>query len=86
MGRLERRLRQLEERDAQEGVEAAARAATTEDIYLMGAYCDRLVAAEEAGAAPPNPTPEEEEAWERFEDLRRRAVREGWATTKRRPG
>ena len=52
----------------------------------MGAYCERImVAAEEAGTAPPQPTPEEQEAIERFENLRRRAVREGWGTTKTRP-
>ena len=78
MGSLERRLQALEERDAEEGLSAALARMTDEDAGLLGSYCERVVAADGAGAARPNPTPEEEEAWERLEELRRRAVREGW--------
>ncbi len=78
MGSLERRLRALEERDAEEGLSAALARMTDEDAGLLASYCERVVDADGAGAARPNPTPEEEAAWERLEDLRRQAVRERW--------
>ena len=78
MGRLDDRIRRLEERDARDGFEAALRMASSEAIQLLAAYCECVVAADGACAARPNPTPEEEAAWERLEGLRRRAVREGW--------
>ena len=78
MGGLERRLRALEDHDARDGFEAALRMASDEDVFLMAGYFERALAADEAGTARQQPTPEEREAFARFEDLRRRAAREGW--------
>jgi hypothetical protein len=77
--RLEKRIRALEEHDERVDNAAALRMATDEDVALMGAYAKRWLAAEAAGASEPQPTPEEVGAFERLEDLRLRALREGWS-------
>ena len=85
MGRLENRLRRLEEHDVREGFAAALQMASDEDISLLAGYAERALAADEAGHARPYPTPEEQEAFGRFEDLRRRAVQQGWGASGWRP-
>jgi len=55
--------------------------ASDEDIFLVSGYVERALAADEAGTARPRPTPEEQEAFARLEDLRLRALREGWGAS-----
>ena len=78
MGRLERRLRKLEENVERGGYAAARARATDEDIFALADYARRAHDAKAAGEPMPVPTPEEAEAAQRFEALREEATREGW--------
>jgi hypothetical protein len=78
MGRIENRLRKLEEHDARVGYAGAYRMTSNEDMALLGEYAERWLAAQAAGDPQPYPTPEEREAFERLEEHRQRALREGW--------
>ncbi len=66
MGRLENRVRRLEERVERGGFAAALARASDEDLLLLEEYVLRVQGAEEAEAAA------------RFEELRAAAIREGW--------
>ncbi len=79
MGRLERRVRKLEETVERGGFAAALSRATDADIVTLANYAQRVHDAEEAGKPLPILTPEEAEAVQRFEGLRAAAIREGWA-------
>ena len=78
MGRLEKRVRKLEEVTQSGGEAAALSRATDEDIFALADYAQRAHDAEEAGEPMPIPTPEEAEAAQRFEELREEAIRDGW--------
>ena len=79
MGRLERRVRKLEETVERGGYAAALSRATDADIFTLADYAQRVHNAEVAGKPLPIFTPEEAEAVQRFEGLRAAAIREGWA-------
>ena len=78
MGRLEKRIRALEEQDANDGWDAAIHALPAEDKAVLYPFAEAWMAADEAGATHPEPTPEQAEAYRRLEALRRRALRERW--------
>ncbi len=78
MGRLENRVRRLEETVERGGFEAALARADAEDVFLLEAYLPRVYDAQQAGKPAPTPTPEEAEALARFEGLREQAIRDGW--------
>jgi hypothetical protein len=78
VGRLENRVRKLEETVERGGFEAALARASTEDVFLLADFLPRVYDAQQAGEPIPTPTPEEAEAVQRFEELRAAAVREGW--------
>ena len=78
MGRLENRVQRLEEKVERGGFAAAMSRLDDEDAFLLEGYVLRVVAADGAGAARPKPTPEEKAAWERLQELRAAAIREGW--------
>ena len=79
MGRLERRVKRLEEKVERGSFDAALSRATDADVFLLGDYVQRAQDAEEAGEPIPALTPEEAEAAARFEELREQAIRDGWA-------
>ena len=79
MGRLERRVRKLEETVERGGFAAALSRVTDADIVTLANYAQRVHDAEETGKPLPILTPEEVEAVQRFEGLRAAAIREGWA-------
>ena len=82
MGRLEKRVRALEERDWRVGFEAALQRLGDEDVRCLAGYGERWLAAERADAPkPPRPTPEEREAYGRLMELRDQAIREGWGSS-----
>jgi hypothetical protein len=81
MGRVEeRKLRALERR----ADEAAWRVATTrlaaDDLHAIIPWYARALQADDVGANRPPPTPEEEQALERWVALYERARLEGWGT------
>jgi hypothetical protein len=78
VGRLENRVRKLEENVERGGYAAARARATDEDIFALADYAQRAHDAQQAGEPMPIPTPEEAEAARRFEALREEAIREGW--------
>jgi hypothetical protein len=78
VGRLERRVRKLEETVERGGFAAALARASDEDVFLLGDYAQRVQDAQEAGEPIPTLTPDEAAAVQRFEELRAAAVREGW--------
>jgi hypothetical protein len=78
VGRLENRLRRLEETVERGGFAAALSMASDADIFTLADYNQRAHAAEEAGEPLPMPTPEEVEAAQRFKALRVDAMRRGW--------
>ncbi len=78
MGRLERRVRKLEETVERGGFDAAVARASDKDIFTLADYMQRAHDAEQAGKPIPTLTPEEAEAAARFEELREQAIRDGW--------
>jgi hypothetical protein len=78
VGRLENRVKRLEETVERGGYAAALSRATDADIFALADYARRARRAEEAGEPIPIPTPEEAEAARRFEALREEAMRNGW--------
>ena len=77
MASIERRLRRLEERDESTAWDAALHALPDEDKDILVLYGERWLAAPD-DAPPPEPTPEEERVLVKANELRRRALREGW--------
>ena len=78
MGRIENRLKRLEESVERGGFAAALSMASDKDIFLLADYNRRAHDAEAAGKPAPVPTPEEIQAAKSFEELRKQAVRDGW--------
>ena len=77
MGRLENRVKRLEETVERGGFAAALSQATDGDIFALAGYVQRVQQADEAGEPTPSPTPDEAAAAQRFEELRAAAVRAG---------
>ena len=75
---VKRRLERLESATAREGYAAAIERLSDGDLDVLVGYAERALAADEAGHARPHPTPEQQEAFGRFAELRQRALREGW--------
>ncbi len=87
MGRLEdRRLRELERRAER----AAWRVATTrlddDDLHTLTPYVARALGADDARVKRPRPTPEEQQALNRWAALYERAHLEGWSRSDAPPG
>ncbi len=78
MGRLERRLRKLEENVERGGYAAALSKASDKDIFLLADAARKAQQADEAGEPRPYLTREEAEAQARFFALREEAIRAGW--------
>ena len=77
MARLEKRIRALEERDESAASHAALHALSPSEKEVLVPYAERWLAAPD-DAPPPEPTPEEERVLAKANELRRRALREGW--------
>ena len=80
MGRLEARLRKLEEEDEKVGHAAALRRLTDEELHAFIAYGRRAL---EAGGSFAGPTAQEADAVRRFHELRRQDLAEGWGEWER---
>ena len=80
MGRLEDRLRRLEETVEAAGWDAAISRLDDKDVFLLADAARRAGQAEEAGEPRPHLTPEEAEAQARLFALREEAIRAGWGT------
>jgi hypothetical protein len=78
VGRLERRVKRLEETVERGGFDAALARASDEDVFLLADLMQRAYDAQQAGKPTPTPTPDEAAAVRRFEELRAAAIREGW--------
>ncbi len=78
MGRLEARLRKLEEADNRVGYTAAMQRLDAEESAVMLAYLKRWEAAGGERVPSPPPTPEEAVVIRKLHELRRQAIREGW--------
>ena len=78
MGRLENRVRKLEETVESGGFAVAVSRLDDEDAFLMEDKMLRVHDADRTGAVRPHPTPEVEAVWERLQELRADAIREGW--------
>lgn len=78
MGRLENRLRELEEHDEEVGYTAALRMLPEADFDVLFPYLERWEAAGGERVPQPHPTTEEARVLAKLNELRRRALREGW--------
>ena len=78
MGRLEARLRKLEEADDRIGYTAAIQRLDDEDFAVFSAYMERWESEGGERVPSPDPTPEEAAMLRRLHDLRHRAIAEGW--------
>jgi hypothetical protein len=78
VGRLERRVRKLEEVTQRGGDAAAISRLDDEDVFVLADAIRKAQRADEAGRPRPRLTREEAEAQARFEELRADAIREGW--------
>ncbi len=78
MGRLDRRVKRLEETVERGGFDAALSRASDEDVFLLGDYAQRVQDAERAGEPTLTLTPDEAAAVQWFKELRAAAIREGW--------
>ena len=78
MGRLERRVRKLEEVTQRGGDAAAISRLDDADVFLLADAIRKAQRADEAGEPRPYLTREEAEAQARFFALREEAIREGW--------
>ena len=78
MGRLENRVRKLEETVESGGFAVAVSRLDDEDVFLLADFMQRTYDAQQAGKPTPTPTPEEAETVARFEELREKAIRDGW--------
>ena len=78
MGRLERRVRKLEETVESAGGDAAISRLEDEEVFLLVGAIRKAQAADEAGEPRPRLTPEEAAAQARFFALREEAIRDGW--------
>ena len=81
MGRVEeRRLRELERRAEQGAWRVATTRLGEEDLYTIIPWYERALRADAVGAKRPRPTPEEQQALNRWVGLFERARSEGWGT------
>ena len=78
MGRLEARLRKLEEADDRIGYTVAMQRLDDEDFAVLLAYLERWEAAGGERVPSPPPTPEEAVMLRKLHELRRQAIAEGW--------
>ncbi len=78
MGRLERRVRKLEETVESAGGDAAISRLDDKDVFLLADAIQKALQADEAGKPRPHLTREEAEAQARFFALRKEAIRDGW--------
>ena len=78
MGRLEARLRKLEEADDRIGYTAAIQRLDERDLKVLLSYLERWEAAGGERVPSPHPTPEEAVLMRKLHERRRQAIREGW--------
>jgi hypothetical protein len=78
VGRLEARLRKLEEADARVGFTVAMQRLDDEESAVLLAYLKRWESFGGERVPSPRPTPEEAVVLRKLHDLRRQAIREGW--------
>jgi hypothetical protein len=78
VGRLENRLRRLEEADDAIGYTAAIQRLDAEDGAVLLAYMERWEAEGGARVPSPYPTPREAAMLHKLHELRRQAIRERW--------
>ena len=78
MGRLEDRLRKLEEADNRVGYTAAMQRLDNEEFGVLFPYLQRWEAAGGERVPAPQPTPEEAVVIRKLHELRRQAIAEGW--------
>ena len=81
MGRLEARLRKLEEQDNRVGYTAAMQRLDDEESAVFLAYMERWEAEGGERVNSPHPTPEEAIVIRKLHELRRQAIREGWGNS-----
>lgn len=78
MGRLENRLRALEEADDELGFTTAIQRLDAEGFAVLLAYLERWEAEGGERVISPYPTPEEAVMLHKLHELRRQAIAEGW--------
>ena len=78
MGRLEARLRRLEEADDRIGYAAAIQRLDEHSFSVLLAYPERWEAEGGERVPSPYPTPEEAVMLHKLHELWRQAIREGW--------
>ena len=81
MGRLEARLRRLEEADDRVGFTAAIQRLDDEESAVFLSFMERWEAAGGERVPSPPPTPEEAPVIRKLHELRRQAIREGWGNS-----
>ena len=78
MGRLEARLRKLEEAADRVGFTAAIQRLDDDEFAVFFAYLEKWEAAGGERVPSPHPTPEEAVVIRKLHELRRQAIAEGW--------
>jgi hypothetical protein len=81
VGRLENRLKRLEEHDDRVGYAAAVQRLDDEDGAVLYEYMLRWEAEGGERVTSPYPTPREAAMLQRLHELRRQAIREGWGAS-----
>ena len=81
MGRLEDRLRRLEQVDNRIGYTAAVQRLDDEESAVFLSFMERWGAAGGERVPSPHPTPEEVPVIRKLHELRRQAIREGWGNS-----
>ena len=57
-----------------------------DDLFVLAPYLERVLEADAAGAERPRPTPEEQQAFDRWAAETERAYHEGWGRPDPPPG
>jgi hypothetical protein len=87
VGRVEeRRLRDLERRALEAARQVASMRLHPDDLDALAPYLERVLEADAAVVERPRPTPEEEQAFDRWAAETERAFREGWGRPDPPPG
>ena len=81
MGRLENRLRRLEEEADKIGFPAAIQRLDDDEFPVFFAYMERWEAEGGESTRSPHPTPGEAVVLRKLHEHRRQAVREGWGNS-----
>jgi hypothetical protein len=81
VGRLENRLRKLQEADDRIGWTGAIQRLDDEDFAVLLPYLERWEAEGGERVPSPYPTPEEAVMLHKLHELRRQAIREGWGNS-----